>query len=149
MTCVAALGSGLAGTCALTLAHQLLKGATSRAPRMDILGMRAITEGYRAVGAGPPGEGALYPMTLAGDVLSNSGYYSLVGIGDPKGAVERGALLGLMAGVGGVVLPGPLGLGSKPSARTAATALLTVGLYLLGGLVAGAVYRQLEGTPGA
>src|SRR4051794_1852428 len=118
MACITALGSGLAGSCALTLAHRLLQGVTDRAPRMDVLGMRAIARGFRAVGAEPPGEGALHPMSLAGDLVSNSCYYSMVGIGDPDGACARGALLGLAAGIGAVTLPGPLGLGSNPSART-------------------------------
>ena len=144
MACMTVLGSGLAGSCALTLAHQLLQSVTERAPRMDVLGMRAIARGFRGLGAQPPGEGALRPMSLAGDLLANSCYYGLVGLGSPGRACARGALLGLAAGVGAVTLPGPLGLGSNPSARTPATALLAVGLYLLGGLVAGAVYQALE-----
>lgn len=144
MAGVTALGSGFAGACALTLTHQLLRGATERAPRMDVLGMRAIARGWRAAGAEPPGEGVLHPLSLVGDLVANSCYYGLVGLGGPQGACGRGALLGLAAGVGAVALPGPLGLGSNPSARTASTALMAVGLYFLGGLVAGAVYGALE-----
>lgn len=138
-----ALGSGLAGACALTAAHQLLQKVTADAPRMDVLGERAIARGFEAVGATPPGEPTLYGLTLAGDIVSNSLFYSLVGLGSKKGAVARGAVLGLLAGVGGVVLPGPMGLGRGPSARTPATQALTVALYTLGGLTAGAVYAML------
>ena len=53
---------------------------------------------------------------MVGDVLSNGLYYSLVGGG--RHTVRRGLLLGLAAGVGGVALPGPMGLGEAPSGRT-------------------------------
>ena len=76
-------------------------------------------------------------MTLAGDIVSNAAYYSLTGSG--KNAWLRGGLLGLAAGVGGVVLPGPLGLGTAPSNRTTKTQVMTVAWYLLGGLAAAAV----------
>ena len=46
---------------------------------------------------------------------------------------------------GAVALPGSLGLGSKPSARTNRTVWLTVGIYALGGLTAGVAYRCLAG----
>ena len=54
-------------------------------------------------------------------------------------------LLGLAAGVGGVVLPEYLGLSSAPSARTKATQAMTIGWYTLGGVVAGLVYSLLDG----
>jgi hypothetical protein len=68
----------------------------------------------------------------------------LAGVGDPDGAVTRGLLLGLTAGLGAVFLPGPLGLGTGPSRRTPRTAVMTVAWYALGGLVAAAVYRGLS-----
>ena len=46
--------------------------------------------------------------------------------------------------LGAVFLPGPLGLGTKPSARTPQTAAMTVAWYAIGGLVAGAVYHCLR-----
>jgi hypothetical protein len=42
-----------------------------------------------------------------------------------------------------VALPGPLGLGSEPVARSPARQAMTVGWYMLGGLAAAAVYRSL------
>ena len=52
--------------------------------------------------------------------------------------------LGLAAGIGGVVLPGPLGLGEDASARTPQTKIITGALYLLGGLTAGAMAMVLS-----
>lgn len=141
---IEALTGGAAGAFALTLVHEAARHASADAPRMDVLGERAIAAGLRAADIEPPAEPTLHRAALAGDLLSNAAYYSLVGVGGPDGAVERGALLGLAAGLGAVFLPGPLGLGTAPSRRTPQTAAMTVAWYTLGGLVAGAVYRKLR-----
>ncbi|HEX5270840.1 MAG TPA: hypothetical protein VFW33_10150 [Gemmataceae bacterium] len=143
MTTLRALGSGLAGALALTAVHETARRALAGAPRMDVLGMRGIARSLEAVGQTPPEEGRLHELALAGDILSNSLYYSMVGVGGPEGAWLRGALLGLAAGVGAVLLPGPLGLGEAPSNRTPATRAMTVGWYLLGGLAAAAACRLM------
>jgi hypothetical protein len=143
MSTAVALGSGLVGACALTAAHQLARGTLRDAPRMDVLGERAIVKTAAAVGLPAPSAGQLYPAALAGDVVANSLYYSLVGAASRESALACGALLGLVAGIGAVALPGPLGLGTDASARTTTTAALTVGLYLLGGLAAGLAYSSL------
>ena len=143
MSLLKALGSGLAGAVALTAIHETVRRVSPDAPRMDVLGMRAIAKSLRAAGAEPPDEGTLFNLTLAGDVVSNSLYYALVGIGDPRNALARGALLGLAAGIGAVLLPGPLGLGTDASARTRETQMMTVAWYTAGGLVAGAAMQSL------
>jgi hypothetical protein len=142
---VAALAGGAAGAVALTLVHEAARRAVPDAPRMDVLGERAIAAGIRATGAEPPPEPRLHGAALVGDLAANTAYYALVGVGDPDGAVGRGLLLGLAAGLGAVLLPGPLGLGTGPSRRTPRTAVMTVAWYALGGLVAGAAYRGLRG----
>jgi len=140
---IEALGSGLAGACALTAAHLAVQKTVKDAPRMDVLGERAIAKTIAAAGGTPPSAEALYPAALAGDIVANSAYYSLVGVAGREAAPVTGAVLGLLAGVGALALPGPLGLGSEPSNKTVKTQVLTVGLYLLGGLVAGMVYRSV------
>jgi hypothetical protein len=137
---LSALGSGLAGALALTLLHETARRLRPEdAPRMDILGMRGLRKLLGQAEAPQPDHDTLFTLTMAGDIVSNGLYYSLVGSG--KHAWRRGALLGLAAGVGGVVLPGPLGLGTAPSARTPQTKLMTVAWYLVGGLVAGGTAR--------
>ena len=149
MSVLESLTSGVAGACALTLVHETARQYLPDAPRMDVLGMRAIAKPMRALGQEPPRDDHLHRAALAGDLVSNALYYSLVGAGGPRGVWARGAALGLLAGLGGVFLPGPLGLGTAPSRRTPQTALLTVGWYLLGGLAAAAMYqcfrREVEG----
>jgi hypothetical protein len=85
------------------------------------------------------------PMTFAAEAVSNTAYYSLVGLAKPENAIVTGAMLGLAAGVGAVVLPGPMGLGEMPSARSTETKLLTVAWYLTGGVVAGMVGKMVNG----
>jgi hypothetical protein len=139
--------SGAAGAAGLTLLHETVRRAVPDAPRMDVLGERAIAAGLRAVGAAPPREPHLHAAALVGDLVSNTAYYALVGLGGRDGAIARGGLLGLAAGLGAVFLPGPLGLGTRPSGRTPQTAAMTVAWYAVGGLIAGAAYRRLHDDP--
>lgn len=136
-----ALVSGLAGAVALTLTHETLRRLVPEAPRMDVLGMRAISKILKKAGSQPPADSELRTWAMVGDVISNSLYYSLAGTG--KDAWLRGGLLGAGAGAGAVLLPGPMGLGTDPSNRTNSTRAMTVGLYLLGGMVAAAVGSAL------
>lgn len=134
--------AGLAGSLALTALHETVRRLRpADAPRMDVLGMRALTRVFRAADVNPPPAPDLHTLTLAADVVGNGLYYSLVGTG--RGAWLRGTALGLVAGVGGVVLPGPLGLGERQSNRTPQTQAMTVAWYTIGGLVAAAVGRAL------
>src|SRR4051812_17191037 len=112
-----ALLAGLAGALAVNLIHETVRRLRPRdAPRLDVLGMRALTRVFRTADANPPPAPQLHTLTLVADVLGNGLYYSLVGSG--RNAWWRGGALGLAAGTGGVLLPGPLGLGEKQSNRT-------------------------------
>lgn len=136
-----ALGSGLLGACALTLIHETARRFLDDAPRMDVVGMRAIAKTMRAVDVEPPVP--LHEAALVGDIVSNSFYYSLVGAGSHEDALRNGAILGLAAGIGAVYLPERLGLGRQPSEDSPQTQLMTVAWYLVGGLAAGAAYRAI------
>ena len=144
MSFAKALVSGLIGACTLTLIHETARRVAPNAPRMDILGMRAISQSLRAVGVHPPDDKSLHRASLAGDLLANSLYYSLVGVGREKSIWLRGAALGIAAGIGGVMLPEPMGLGGEPSGRSHATKAMTVGWYLAGALAAAATYQLLS-----
>ena len=144
MKILSAIGGGFAGATVLTLLHETLRRLNPEAPRMDLLGMQAIAKSLRSANVDVPDQDTLFKITMAGDIVSNSIYYSLAPIGDEKKAVLRGALLGLAAGVGAVYLPKPLGLNEGRSNRTTETQLLTVALYLAGGLVASVTSQLLE-----
>lgn len=125
----------------MTITHETLRRILPQAPRMDVLGMRAISKTMKKIGKEPPADDDLHTWALIGDVVSNSLYYSLTGTG--QGAWLRGGLLGAGAGAGALLLPGPMGLGTDPSNRSTETQAMTVGIYLLGGLVAAAVGSAL------
>ena len=141
MKVLEALAGGLVGACVLTLAHESLRRVVPEAPRMDILGMRAIAKIMDNAGATPPDDKTLHDWAMVGDVVSNGLYYSLAGAG--KNALLRGTLLGALAGIGAITLPGPLGLGKAPSERTTETKAMAVGLYLMGGIVAAMAARAI------
>lgn len=140
---IASLGGGLAGACAVTLIHESVKKIIPKAPRMDLLGMNAISKGLNAAGKKTPSGSKLFAIALTGDLLANSLYYSVAGIGNEKNIWLRSAALGLAAGLGALLLPGPLGLEAKHSNRTTTTKLMTVGLYVAGAVVTTAAIKML------
>jgi hypothetical protein len=143
MKTIASLGGGLAGACAVTLLHESVRKIVPKAPRMDLLGMNAISKGLNAAGIKTPTGNKLYTLAMAGDILSNSIYYALAGTGNEKNIWLKSSLLGLAAGVAAVALPGPMGLNEKHSARSTQTRLMTVGLYVAGALVATSIMKIL------
>jgi hypothetical protein len=142
-----ALAAGAAGALAVTLANELARRLVEDAPRLDLLGTRAV-----AKLASPGGLGRAVPgrrlrlrrAALAGDLASNALYYALAAPGRSPRPVARGLGLGVLAGLGAVVLAPRLGLGHRPTEATLGTALMTVGWYTFGGVVAGATARALR-----
>lgn len=130
---------GLAGALALTTVHETVRQFLPEAPRVDLVGVRAVRELLHKTNLPIPGLSTQRQLALGGDLVSNATYYSMAGT-----SYTRGLLLGIAAGVGGVLLPGPMGLGNAPTSRSTTTQLLTVGYYTLGGLVATAVTRALK-----
>ena len=144
MKASAALAGGLAGTLTVASLHDALKRVTHDAPRMDLLNIALIRKGLKSMNKEVPGEDELQRWAVGGELFCDTAYYSLAGVGGKKGVWFRGALLGLVAGVTAVVLPKPLGLPEEPSNKTLGTQLMTIGLYLMGGLVAAAVTQLVD-----
>ncbi len=135
--------AGGVGAVTTTLLHELTRRRTPDAPRVDLLGMQALAHLLQAAGRQVPAHGALYTLTLGGDLVSNTAYFGLVGATPRDKALAVGLALGALAGLGAVYLPSLLGLSTLPTERTGTTRALTVGLYTAGGLAAGAAYRAL------
>jgi len=134
-----ALISGVAGAVALTAVHQAARAVTENAPRMDVVGMRALARGATAAGQEAPRTHAgFYGATLAGDLIANSVYYSLAT------TYTRGTVLGLIAGIGALVLPERMGLGVPPKSELLSNRVMTVAWYLVGGLAAAATAHCLR-----
>ena len=135
---------GLAGAIALNILHETVKRYYHDAPRVDLVGEEALTKLAKAANIEPPQGDNLYLATLGGDVLSNAFYYSMVGAGNKKHLLLRGAGLGLAAGIGALTLTKPLGLRDAPVTRTNETKILTVAYYLFGGLVTAVTLKSLR-----
>lgn len=139
-----ALGGGIVGAVTLTLIHEAIRRLNADAPRMDLLGMEAMAKTLESADAKVPKEDKLFKLTMAGDIASNSLYYSFAGFGNKKQAILWGAFLGIGAGIGAVYLPKYLRLDEAPSNRTFQTKLMTVALYSIGGLVSRAIGKLIE-----
>ena len=138
-----AFGAGLAGAVVLTVTHQVLQKLVADAPRMDLMGEEALQKIADKTGKKLP-KGNRDSITMAADIVGNGLYYALAAIGKPKNAALRASLLGLAAGVGGVLLPKPLRLTNAYSNRTLTTRLLTMAIYTLGGLISGKITSALQ-----
>lgn len=134
--------SGVAGAVAVTAVHQVARRLTDNAPRMDVLGVRALTRGAHMADIPVPGPATLQTAALAGDIVCNSAYYSLAT------TWTRGIVLGLAAGVGALVLPQRLGLGAPPKSDRLPNKVMTVAWYLFGGLAAAATATRLATRQG-
>jgi hypothetical protein len=147
MKALNALLSGAAGAVALTAMHECTRRTMPDPPRADLLGMRAIARISRMAGTTPPNH--LHRAAVAGDLLANTAYYATVGYAKPGHALAAGTAAGILAGIGILVLPGPLHLGSNPVNRTVHTQFMAAGMYLAAGLIAGATAAALAGRSGS
>ena len=138
-----ALGGGLAGAVAVTLINESVKKIIPQAPRLDLLGMNAVSKGLKFVGKAPSSEKKLFVMALVGDLVTNAIYYSAAGVGREKNLWLRSSLLGLAAGIGAVALPGPLGLEEKHTNKSMATKLMTIGIYVAGSIFTPAIIKLI------
>ena len=146
---IRALLAGAAGAVTTNVLHEAVRRLTPEAPRVDLLGMQALTKTVGAFGAAAPTGRALYVITLLGDLASNALYFALVGPGGAAWALRTGTSLGILAGVGAVALPPRLGLAAVTTNRTPLTQALTIGLYTAGGVTAGACLRALGERDGS
>lgn len=140
-----ALAGGLTGALTLNLIHETYRQVDKDAPKIHLIGEEALVKMLKAANLPvPANEQELYQWTLAGDILSNALYYSLIGFGKNKSLIRRGLLFGLAAGAGAVFTPEKMGLTNSPTARTTETKVLTVLWYALGGIAAGSVIKFLR-----
>lgn len=139
-----ALTSGLIGASALTLAHEVGRRILHDAPRMDILGMRALSRVIAATGEPAPQFDRLHRATLVGDLVANALYYAAVAAPTSTDTWQRGAALGAVAGIGALTLPERMGLGTPPHSESRRNQILTIAWYMLGGLAAAAAATALR-----
>lgn len=127
--------AGLGGALALNLLHEGVKHYGKNVPRVDLVGEEALEKGLNYLGTEISDEKTLYNATLAGDLIGNTIYYSLIGAGNPSYVWPRAIISGLSAGIGAVKLAGPMGLDERPVAQNSKVKILTVSYYLAGALI--------------
>lgn len=136
--------AGFAGATALNILHETLKKDSSDVPRIDLLGEEALQKTLRHFGTGIDQKKDLYKATLAGDVLSNTFYYSLIGAGNQTYLWPKAIIFGLSAGIGALKLPEPMGLNPEPVTKTDQVKVLTVGYYVFGAVVTALVLSLIS-----
>ena len=144
MSKVKNLIAGAAGAIALNVLHETLKKESDDVPRVDLLGEDAVQKVLKYFGSSVPDKASLYKTTLAGDLISNTLYYSLIGAGNQKYLWPKAVFLGLTAGIGAVKLPEPMGLDPEPVTKSDQVKVLTVGYYIFGAIVTGLVLNLLN-----
>jgi hypothetical protein len=130
---VQALGLGLAGAAAATLANETARRARPSYSPLGFLSRRKRL--HNLFGR----------KTLAGALLSAPLISNLIGGRGVKRDLLRSALMGFGAGVGSLATPQQRGFWRARGARTG-SGLTTIGRLLAGGLVAAAASRFLNRT---
>ena len=132
MSVAKSLTSGIAGSVLMTILHESINRMTSDAPRLDLMGEEVLHKMNPDIKMNTD---KAYLGSLAGELASNSLFYSFIGSG--KNAWMKGLLLGAGAGFAAVVLPKYLGLNEEYSNRSPKTRAITIGLYAVAGLASG------------
>ncbi|MCX2573051.1 hypothetical protein [Pedobacter sandarakinus] len=144
MKLLKAIIAGFAGATVLNILHEGVRRFNPDAPRVDLLGEEALSRSLNSLNINPPQGDNLYAATLVGDLLSNTIYYSAIGMGGRKNILLKGAVAGLTAGIGAVKLPEKMGLDDKPVTKTTTTKILTVTWYLVGGIATALVFDRIS-----
>lgn len=135
---------GLGGAIALSLLNEKLREQVTDVPKLNLLGEEALGKTLHQVGLSLPSEPNTYKIALAGDIIGNTMYYSLIGGKNGNYIWPRAIFFGLSAGFGALKLPQPLGLDPTPVTKNTQTKVLTVGYYVFGALVTGLIIKALK-----
>jgi len=135
--------AGLGGAIVLNLLHESLKKKALDTPRIDLVGEEALQKTLGFFGTKIENKDTLYKATLAGDLISNATYYSMIG-NSTENVWGKAISLGLVAGIGAVVVPKEIGLDEKPVAKNTQVKAMTVGYYLVGALATAAILTALK-----
>lgn len=135
--------AGLGGAIVLNLLHESLKKKKMDTPRIDLVGEEALQKTLGYFGSKIENKDTLYKATLAGDLISNATYYSMIG-NSPDNIWGKAISLGLVAGIGAVVVPKEIGLDETPVAKNNQVKAMTVGYYLVGALATAAILTALK-----
>ncbi len=137
----AVVGAGLAGAASLSILNEISRRLDPRAPRLELIGERALAAGLRRAGARRPRPTKLRRLGILSDLVANSIVYGALFAGRPR-PWRRGTLGGLVAGIAALATAPALGIDRRLRAAPAATQL-ALARYLGAGLAASALYAGL------
>lgn len=144
MKFISSIAGGFAGACVVTLLNQVIKKYDKGAPRIDLLGQEVAAEAHHALDSNLPSQQTLYKQALAGDLLSNTIYFSIAGANDKHPEVQ-GGMQGVLAGLSAVYAPGlSNALNAKHTGETDKKKILTTAYYFIGGIVAAKVMKLVD-----
>ena len=142
MKLVSSVAGGLAGALSVRLMQEILRKIDPAAPRLDLLRKQAAFKLADKINGEPVDAKNVNLFCVAGDIIGNTLYFSLTAAAG-KRALPAGSLLGLGMGAGALTLPAKFGLNSYFVSGTRKRKFMTMGMYLLGGLIAASVGRCL------
>jgi hypothetical protein len=142
-TWLKSLMSGAVGAAALTLVHEAGRRRLPYAPRLDVLGMRALRR-MSPFEHEAPRSSRLRRWALAGDLIANSLYYAAIPARTRRATWGRAAALGLAAGAGALMAPSRLGLGDAPGSERRANQAMTMAWYVAGAMAAAAAANGMR-----
>jgi hypothetical protein len=150
-----AITAGAIGTTAITLLHEGARQVIPNSPRVELMGMRGIQKyGLDPLGLTVP-RPLLYSLSIAFDLVHNSlGYAMAVGLAgnqNKKRLWTTAILYGLGTGIFTLTMPPLVKIGQQPTKNLKATSAMTIGMYILGGIITAAAFsffsKNSEGMP--
>ena len=136
--------AGLAGSLALTGAHQIFKKYCSGSPNLDQVGEEAIKTTLETVNVSGTDEEQVYAAAMGGNILSNALLFSTLATSTNTSQIISKTLgTGLLGAAGTIGLADQL-LGNNKATNTDQKKWMTAGYYLVGAVVSIGVYNLLE-----
>lgn len=143
ITASSALRGGLAGASVLSVLHEIFKKVDKHTPRQESLGINTIAKAVKVINGNSVTHQKLVHLPLVGELIANTLYFSLAGLGSKKNLLMRSALLGLTAGLGTLVLPQHLGL-TESVDQPMKTKVTTIAGIFIGSLIAAAAIKAIQ-----
>jgi hypothetical protein len=155
MKLASALEGGLAGATTISLIGETLRKIDGKPSGGQVISGKKLKKRFRKASSKKPMQATKQYIQLAGDLLGSTAFLGFSSLTKKKNAMLRGALLGTAAGLGAVFLNDLThdkktdhtnGHEGFPSTMQATDShlqkLLEVGLFTLGGLIAGKLVQS-------
>lgn len=127
----------------LSILQKIVRMIDRTAPRLDEVGKHNIAKLADKADMNVPEQDMNYLINTASEKVSDK-LVTLFGHSPEDNILLKGAALGLTAGVGAVLLPGHHQMFEVGNTDNTKNKLLTIGVYILGGIAASYISKQLN-----